>query len=218
MTDYTLIIGNKNYSSWSLRPWLAMKVGGIAFTEQLIPLFDDNWGDDIAKVSPSLRVPVLQHGDLTIWETLAIMEYIAERHPDAGLWPKDQAARAIAHAVSCEMHSGFTALRGNMPMNIRKSLPGKGMGDGVAADIARVCAIWRDCRERFGNGGPFLFGTFTNADAMFAPVVSRLTTFCVELDEPSQAYVDAVQALPAMVEWSEASRAEKWVVEEDEVD
>ncbi|MBL6932757.1 MAG: glutathione S-transferase family protein [Rhodospirillales bacterium] len=218
MGDYTLYIGNKNYSSWSLRPWLAMKVAGIPFDEKLILLFDDDWKANIAKVSPSARVPVLCDGDLTIWETMAILEYLAERHPDKGLWPEDSTARAIARAVSNEMHAGFTALRNNMPMNIRKSHPGRGRGEGVAEDIARICQIWNDCRARFGDGGPFLFGKFSIADAMFAPVVSRFTTFVVELDEVSATYRDAVQALPEMIEWSDAGRAEPWVVPEDEID
>ncbi|MBT4933590.1 MAG: glutathione S-transferase family protein [Rhodospirillaceae bacterium] len=218
MSAYTLYIGNKNYSSWSLRPWLAMKVAGIPFEEKLILLFDDDWKANIAKVSPSARVPVLVDGGQTIWETMAILEYLAERHPDKGLWPEGREARAMARSVSNEMHAGFTALRGNMPMNIRKSHPGKGMGEGVAEDIARVSEIWNDCRKRFGADGPFLFGKFCNADAMFAPVVSRLTTFAVELDAVSAAYRDAVQALPEMIEWSDAGRAEPWTVSEDEID
>lgn len=218
MSGYTLYIGNKNYSSWSLRPWLAMKVAGIPFEEKLILLFDDDWKANIAKVSPSARVPVLVDGDQTIWETMAILEYLAERHPDRGLWPDDVKARAMARCVGNEMHAGFTSLRTHMPMNIRKSHPGKGMGRGVAGDIARVCEIWNDCRGRFGDGGPFLFGTFCNADAMFAPVVSRLTTYAVELDAVSAAYRDAVQALPDMIAWSDAGRAEPWIVPEDEID
>lgn len=218
MSAYTLYIGNKNYSSWSLRPWLAMKVAGIPFEEKLILLFDDDWKANIAKISPSARVPVLTDGDLTIWETMAILEYLAERHPDKGLWPEDPTARAIARAVSNEMHAGFSNLRTHMPMNIRKSHPGKGMGPGVAEDIARVQEIWNDCRRRFGDGGPFLFGKFCNADAMFAPVVSRLTTHVVKLDEVSAAYRDAVQALPEMIEWSDAGRAEPWIVPADEID
>jgi len=218
LSDYTLYIGNKNYSSWSLRPWLAMKVAGIPFEEKLIVLFDDDWKANIAKVSPSARVPVLTDGDLTIWETMAILEYLAERHPDKGLWPDDVKARAMARSVANEMHAGFTALRNNMPMNIRKSHPGRGMGEGVAEDIARIQEIWNDCRSRFGDGGPFLFGKFCNADAMFAPVVSRLTTFAVELDTVSAAYRDAVQALPDMIAWSDAGRAEPWTVPDDEID
>ncbi len=217
MSDYTLIIGNKNYSSWSLRPWLAMKVAGIEFDEKMILLFDDDWKANIAAVSPSGKVPVLKHGDLTIVETLAILEYLAERHPEKGLWPTDQKARAMARSISCEMHAGFGNLRNNMPMNIRRLTPGEGMGEGVAGDIARISEIWNECRSKYGAGGDFLFGSFTNADAMFAPVVSRLTNFAVELDDVSAAYRDAVQALPAMCEWSDAGRAEPWTVPEDEI-
>lgn len=217
MSDYTLIIGNKNYSSWSLRPWLAMKVAGIEFTEKMILLFDDDWKDNIAAVSPNKCVPVLQDGDLTVWETLAIMEYLAERHPDLGLWPADAKARAVARSISNEMHAGFSGLRGNMPMNIRRLTPGQGMGEGVAEDIARICEIWNDCRARFGGGGDFLFGDFCIADAMFAPVVCRLTNFAVELDDVSSQYRDSIQALPAMIEWSDAGRAEPWTVGEDEI-
>ncbi len=217
MSDYTLIIGNKNYSSWSLRPWLAMKVAGIEFDEKLILLFDDDWKANIAAVSPNKCVPVLKHGDVTVWETLAILEYVAERHPDRGLWPADATARAMARSISCEMHAGFGNLRNNMPMNIRRLTPGQGMGEGVAKDIARICEIWNTCRSTYGAGGDFLFGGFTIADAMFAPVVSRLTSFAVELDDVSAAYRDAVQALPAMIEWSDAGRAEPWTVPDDEI-
>lgn len=218
MSNYTLYIGNKNYSTWSLRPWLAMKVAGIAFEEKMILLFDDDWKANIAKVSPSARVPVLTDGELIIWETMAILEYLAESHPDKGLWPADREARAMARSIANEMHAGFTALRNNMPMNIRKPHPGKGMGEGVAEDIARISEIWNDCRCRFGQGGPFLFGKFCNADAMFAPVVSRLTSFAVELDDVCAAYRDAVQGLPEMIEWSDAGRIEPWIVAEDEID
>ena len=183
----------------------------------MILLFDENWKTNLAAVSPNKCVPVLQHGDLTIWETLAIMEYVAERHPDRGMWPTDASARAVARSISCEMHAGFGALRGNMPMNIRRLTPGLGMAEGVAEDIARICEIWNDCRASFGAGGDFLFGSFTIADAMFAPVVNRLTNFAVELDDVSAAYRDAVLALPAMIEWSDAGRAEPWTVPDDEI-
>ncbi len=218
MSDYTLYIVNKNYSSWSLRPWLAMKIAGIPFDEKLVLLFGDDWKANIAKISPSARVPVLKDGDLVLWETMAILEYLAEQHPDKGLWPDDRDARAVARAVSNEMHAGFSALRGNMPMNIRKSHPGRGMGEGVAEDIARIQEIWNDCRTRFGATGDFLFGSFSIADAMFAPVVIRLTTFAVELDDVCAAYRDAIQALPEMIEWSDAGRAEPWIIPDNEID
>jgi glutathione S-transferase len=195
-----------------------MKVVGIPFEEKLILLYDDDWKTNIAKVSPSARVPVLTDGDLTIWETMAILEYLAERHPDKGLWPEDPAARSMARSIANEMHAGFAALRGNMPMNIRKSHPSKGLGEGVAKDIARIEEIWANCHTRFGAGGDFLFGTFSNADAMFAPVVSRFTTYAVALSDVSAAYRDTVQALPEMIEWSDAGRVEPWTVPHDEID
>mgnify|MGYP001460693862 CR=1 FL=1 len=218
MDDLTLIIGNKNYSSWSLRPWLAMKQAGIAFTEKLIPLFGEDWDGEIARHSPSLKVPLLECGELRVWDSLAILEFLAEKFPAAHLWPADIEARAAARSVSAEMHSGFTALRTHMPMNIRKTLPGKGRKGDIHKDIERVHAIWGDCRSRFGEGGPFLFGAFGNADAMFAPVASRFATYSVALDDVCQAYADAVLALPAFQEWAAAARAEPWVIDEDEVD
>jgi glutathione S-transferase len=195
-----------------------MKVAGIPFKEKLIPLYGDDWKANIAKVSPSARVPVLTDGDLTIWETMAILEYLAERHPDKGLWPEDPTARSMARSIANEMHAGFAALRGNMKMNIRKSHPGKGLGAGVAEDIARIEEIWANCRTRFGASGDFLFGTFSNADAMFAPVVSRFTTYAVALSDVSAAYRDTVQALPEMIEWSDAGRVEPWTVPHAEID
>lgn len=216
MSGLTLYIGNKNYSSWSLRPWLALTTAKIAFEERLIVLFDKNWPAAIAAVSPTGKVPVLHAGGQVICETIAILEYAAELKPE--LWPADPATRAVARAAAAEMHAGFAALRNHMPMNIRKSLPGKGMGPGVAKDIARVCALWRDCRTRFGQDGPFLFGAFSNADAMFAPVVSRFTTYAPDLPDDAKAYMAAVQALPAMQAWTAAAKAEPWTVAEDEID
>ena len=217
MTKPLLIIGNKNYSSWSLRPWLALKVAGVDFDEKLVPLFEDDWAARKAEL-PSGTVPVLEHDGNVIWETMAILEYAAETWGAAKFWPTDTAARARARAVANEMHAGFTKLRTHMPMNIRASFPGRGMHPGVAEDIARVEAIWTECRQTFGKGGDFLFGQFCNADAMFAPVVSRLTTYGVEVNPTARAYMDAVQALPEMIEWSDAGRAEPWVIGEDEID
>ena len=219
MSDLTLVIGNKNYSSWSLRPWLALRNAGIPFEERLLLLFDENWREAIAAVSPSGRVPVLLHGERIVWETLAILEYVHELYPDAGLWPEDRDARAEARAVACEMHAGFGALRTHMPMNLRRrDLAGKGRGPGVDDDIARICAIWRDCRACYGAGGDFLFGAFGAADAMFAPVVTRLDTYGVALDDTCAAYSRAVLNLPAFIEWREAALQEPWIVPEDEID
>lgn len=218
MVDFTLVIGNKNYSSWSLRPWLAMRQAGIPFREALVPLSREESAAAIASHSPSGKVPALKHGARVIWDSLAILEYVAETVPEAGLWPEDKEARAVARAVAAEMHSGFPALRRHMPMNLRKSLPGRGRAPGVAEEIERIGAIWRDCRGRFGEGGgPFLFGRFTNADAMYAPVVTRFATYAVELDDLGRAYRDAVLGMPALAEWYAAARAEPWVIEEDEV-
>ncbi|MBL4613410.1 MAG: glutathione S-transferase family protein [Magnetovibrio sp.] len=222
MSKPMLIIGNKNYSSWSLRPWLALKVGGIKFDEKLVPLYEDNWAQRKAEL-PSGTVPVLEHDANTVWETLAILEYVAETWPEAKLWPSDKKARAMARVVSSEMHAGFTAVRANMPMNIRLSDPGRGRGEGdtkaaVERDIRRIETIWSQCRETYGADGAFLFGTFSNADAMFAPIVSRFTTYAVDLNPTCRTYMDAVQNLEAMIEWSDAGRAEPWTINEDEID
>ena len=217
MTEITLIIGNKNYSSWSLRPWLAMRQAGIPFDEKVIALWLDGAKEEILANSPAGKVPILRHGGTVVWESLAICEYLAEQYPDAGLWPEDPAIRAVARAVSHEMHGGFIPLRRAMPMNCRASKPGKGMEEGVADDIARVTAIWRDCRDRFGGNGEFLFGDFTIADAMFTPIVSRFTTYGVEADPVSKNYMDAIQALPAMQAWNEDAKAEPWTVEKFEI-
>jgi glutathione S-transferase len=213
MAEFTLYVGNRNYSSWSLRPWLAMKRTGAAFDEVLVPLDQPTTRATILKVSPSGRVPVLLHGDFAVWDSLAICEYLAEQFPEAGLWPEDRAARAVARSASAEMHSGFAALRGHLPMNIRSSFPGRGVTPEVQADINRIVALWRDCRRRFGAGGPFLFGEFTIADAMFAPVVTRFRTYRVALDDEAQAYSDAVWTMPAMQEWAQAASNEPMVIE-----
>ena len=188
-----LAIGNKNYSSWSLRPWLAMKVMGIPFREERIPLYGEGAKGEILKHSPAGKVPVLVDGELRVWDSLAILEYLAERHP--GVWPADAAARARARSISAEMHSGFASLRHHMSMNIRRRHPGKGRTPEVLAEIARIVEIWSECR------GPFLFGPFCAADAMYAPVVLRFRTYDVELPPAGRAYADAVLALPALQEW-----------------
>ena len=216
MSAYTLIIGNKNYSSWSLRPWLAMRMAGAAFREVIIPLRQTDTAQRITAHSPAGKVPVLHDGEITIWESIAILEYLAEAIPEAWLWPEDREARAVARAVSAEMHAGFVALRTSMPMNIRVSKPGRGRTPDVDKDINRVVAIWEDCRARFGEGGPFLFGRFSNADAMYAPVVTRFKTYGVELQGAARAYADAILALPPMVEWYAAGKAEPWSMPEND--
>ena len=215
MNELTLIIGNKNYSSWSLRPWLLLKHAEIPFTEVRIPIYSSEW-DNILSYSPSGKVPALRDGDLTIWDSLAICEYLAECFPDRQLWPNNKEKRAVARTVSAEMHSGFADLRKNMNMNCRKFSPDKGRAPGVQEDIDRIQEIWNDCRVRFGKEGPFLFGQFSIADAMYAPVTTRFTTYDVPLDKVSATYVKDVQSLPAMQEWFAAARAEKEVIEQYE--
>ena len=217
MSQFTIVIGNKNYSSWSLRGWIALRVTGAAFDEVVVPLRRPTTHAAILAHSPGAKVPVLHHGDTTVWESLAIGEYLAELFPEAKLWPDDQAARSHARTVSAEMHGGFGAMRGHMPVNCRAHLPGRGLTQDALTDIARIEALWGDCRARFGGGGDFLFGGFTIADAMYAPVVSRFTTYQPDLGPVSQAYVDAVNGHPAMVEWNEAARAEPETIFEMEI-
>ncbi len=217
MSQLTLVIGNKNYSSWSLRAWIALKQTGAAFDEVRVALSLPETKGEILRYSAGGKVPVLIDGATTVWESLAICEYLAERFPAAKLWPETIAARAHARAVSAEMHAGFTALRGAMPMNCRADYPGKGMGPGVQGDIDRITVLWRDCRDRFGAGGDLLFGHFTIADAMFAPVASRFVTYAVDLDPVAGAYVAAIHALPAMRKWIAAGRAESEIIDDDEV-
>lgn len=220
MADFTIHIGNKNYSSWSLRPWLALKHAGPTFEELLIPLDQPDTPDNLRRHSPSGRVPVLRHGAITIWDSLAICEYLGEQFPTARLWPQDPAARGFARAVSSEMHAGFAQLRDLLPMDISRRWP---LGDrmaGAGADVGRVTAIWRECREHFGsrgaNGtGDFLFGGFSIADAMFAPVTTRMTTYGVPLDRVCADYVAAMQRWPAMQDWAAAAKAEPWLIRYD---
>lgn len=217
MNKLRLVFGNANYSSWSLRPWLALKQAGLDFEEIQIPLFDPDWAAELASYTPTGKVPVLHHGDRVIWDSLAILEYVAELAPGAGLWPAEAAARAEARAVSAEMHSGFETMRGMLPVNLRKNLAGKVPLEPAAKDIERVTEIWRGCRGRHGGNGPFLFGAFSNADAMFSPVVTRFATYGVELDAACQAYLEAMMALPALQEWYGKAAREPWVIEKYEL-
>jgi glutathione S-transferase len=211
-----LIIGNKNYSSWSLRTWLLMRVKGIAFEEERIPLDQPGTKAAILKHSAAGRVPVLIDGDTTVWDTLAIAEYLAEKFPLLHIWPQDAKARAHARSASAEMHSGFGALRNAMPMNCRGSYPGKGSNPESLADVARITALWQQCRERFGAEGEFLFGEFSAADSFYAPVAARFITYAVPLPPLSERYKEALSALPAMREWVAAAKAESETVAADE--
>lgn len=218
MSDFTIVLGNKRYSSWSLRPWLALRHTGAAFDEVVIPLYRDGSKEQILRHSPAGKVPVLRHGGLTVWESLAICEYLADRFPEARLWPADPAARAVARSVSTEMHGGFAALRQNLPMDLARRIEEPARIAAARSDIDRVVAIWRDCRARYGaagaNGaGPFLFGGFSNADAMYAPVVCRFRSYGVPLERDCAAYAEAILGLPAMREWEAAASAEPWTID-----
>lgn len=200
----TLYVGSKRYSSWSLRPYLALAHAGVAFETRTILLDQPTTKAEIAKVNPAGRVPVLHHDELVIWDSIAICEYVHER--TGNLWPSDRAARARARSISAEMHAGFAALRRDMPMDLCASKPGQGHTDVALADARRVQDIWREALAT--SGGPFLFGTFTIADAMYAPVTTRFRTYGVDLDATCRAYVDAIAALPAMQAWQRDAEAE----------
>jgi glutathione S-transferase len=212
MNGLRLVIGNKNYSSWSMRPWLLMRQLGIEFEEVQIPLRQPGSLERKLAHSPAGKVPILIDGDLGVWDSLAIVEYLAERFPDKQLWPADSEARAFARSVCAEMHSGFASLRTRMPMNCRARRPEGGCGPGVQEDIDRIRDIWRECRTRHGAVGEFLFGEFTAADAMFAPVASRFQTYAVELDGVEAEYVQTILALPAVTAWTQAAREEPWSI------
>jgi glutathione S-transferase len=212
-----LIIGNKAYSSWSLRGWLAAKQSGLHFEEITIPLYGAEWEEtkrEMGEIAPSQgRVPVLWDGEAVVWDSLAILEYLAERHPELRLWPRDEEARALARSVSAEMHSGFVTLRNDMSMELLARLPTPPISDELARDISRIVAIWRETRTKHGAGGPFLFGAFSNADAMYAPVATRFRTYGVDLaafgdDGTAASYAETILALPAMAEWTEGAEAE----------
>jgi len=213
----TLVIANKCYSSWSLRPWLLMKQLGVAFDEITIPLDLPDTKAKVLKHSPAGKVPILIDGAATVWETIAIMEYVGETY-NVPAWPADRGARAMARSVAAEMHAGFSALRSACPMNLGKKYAQKDRGEAVARDVARFSAIVHQARERFGAGGPFLFGAFTAADAMYAPLATRLDTYSIALDATTRAYVDAILSLPAFQEWRSAAMEEEWIVDADEVD
>jgi len=221
MAEFTVVIGNKNYSSWSLRGWLMARIAGIEFDEIVVPLDRPETPAAIRKHSPSGRLPVLLHRGLAVWDSLAIAEYLNDLKPEVGLWPPSAAARAHARSISAEMHSSFPDLRNNMPMNIRASYPGKGMTPGVRADIERITFLWRDGRKRFAGAFQkdegFLFGTFGAADAMFAPVVTRFKTYGVTLDSDAEAYCTAVLSYPAMKEWIDAAKHEPWLIDSAEM-
>lgn len=216
MADLTLVIGNKNYSSWSMRPWVLMRQLDIDFDEVVLKFHTPQWDQDIERWSPSRLVPVLWRGNQSVWDTLAITETLHEWFPAKGVWPRDPEARAFARSAAAEMHSGFRDLRTHMPMNIRASLPGKGHEPGAIANIQRIERIWGEARRRFGAGGEFLFGEFSAADAMYAPVVMRFATYQVPLGAEAARYCQAMRAAKGIRLWVEGALAEKEFVPEDE--
>lgn len=214
MAALKLAIGNKNYSSWSMRPWLALRANDIPFVETLIPLYTDNPADkeQILSFSRAGKVPVLVDGETTVWDSLSIIEYIAERYPEVKLWPDDAAARAHARSVCAEMHSGFVALRSECGMNLHRPIRPVALSADAKANVARIEVIWRECRARHGARGPFLFGRFGAADAMYAPVVHRFRTYAIEVAPDTKAYMETMMALPAFQEWTREGLAETLVI------
>ncbi|MBC8157760.1 MAG: glutathione S-transferase family protein [Alphaproteobacteria bacterium] len=212
MTKIELVIGNKNYSSWSLRGWLALRMSGAQFDEILVPLDRPETRAAIAAHSPTGLVPLLKCGDEVVWDSLAIAEWSAERYPEAGLWPSNPAARAVARSVCAEMHSGFSALRGEFPMSIRREEQGRAFSSETQKDIERICELWTFCREKFGQDGPFLFGSASIADAFFAPVVSRFRTYRVQLEGPTKDYAQTILEWPLFQEWIAAAHEEPFKI------
>ena len=216
MARYDLVIGNMNYSSWSMRGGLIMAASTVDWQPILIPMYEPDTATNIRRYSPSGKMPCLidhQAGDLAIWDSLAIAEYMAENHPEAGLWPSDRAARAVARSVSAEMHSGFTGLRSQYPMNIRRRVTGIAPTDDTVKDINRIANLWRDCRQKYAGGGKFLFGkTPCIADWFYAPIVTRFITYGVALDDESRDYVAALVAHPIMARWLVNAQSEVWSI------
>lgn len=213
MPGYSLVLGNKNYSSWSLRGWLVMKYLELDFDEVVVPLFRDDFKDELLKHSASGKVPVLKVDGDEIWDSLAICEYFNDEFPQAKLWPEDRYAKAIARSISCEMHAGFFTIRNDMSMNMRRLIDGFTPSADCQVEIDRVLEIWTTCRERFGEDGPFLFGHFSIADIMYAPIVSRFTSYQISMKGVAQEYAQTVLALPMMQEWTGAALKEEWVID-----
>ena len=214
-----LVIGNKNYSSWSMRAWLALRANNIDFDEVFIPLYTGEEDKKrILAFTPSGKVPALVDGDITIWDSLAVIEYVAERFPQVRLWPEDRARRAHARSISAEMHSGFPALRNECGMNIHRPVRATKLSDEARANITRVQDIWTECRQRHAKLGPFLIGGFGAADAMFAPVVHRFRTYAIAVRPEVQAYMDTMMALPAFQEWTRLALAETIIIEKFEIE
>jgi glutathione S-transferase len=213
-----LILGNKNYSSWSLRPWIAMRHAGLEFDEEVIPLYEPGSSEKVLKYSPAGKVPILIDEGTPIWESIAILEHLADKFPKAALWPADEKVRAHGRAISAEMHAGFGALRRHCPMNMRRRRRKLALTPEVAEDVRRIEVIWTECRDRFGRNGPFLLGPFSIADAMYAPVVSRFFSYDIGVGAAAEAYMATMMALPAWKEWESAGEHEPWIMPGNERD
>lgn len=211
-----LLIGNRNYSTWSLRPWLVLRHFEMPFEDEVLMLSGEGWRETLAERSPTGKVPVLIDGDLVVPETLAIIEYLADLHPEKQIWPANRADRALARAAASEMHAGFQGLRSHAPMNLRASHSGKVDVELVRKDLYRVEQLWGQLLSR--SGGPFLFGAFTAADAMFAPLATRLRTYALPVSDTASAYVEAIYSLPAFQDWLTLALHEPWIVDDDEID
>ncbi|MFI4921992.1 MAG: glutathione S-transferase family protein [Gammaproteobacteria bacterium] len=217
MEKFELVIGNKAYSSWSLRPWLALKHADATFTETRVPLYVHGYKEELLKYAPSGKVPILKHGAVTVWDSLAICEYLAELFPQAQLWPEDAGTRALARSISAEMHSGFTAIRSAMPFNCRAHDRQVPISTEIQKEVDRVQSLWRDCRAQHGKGGPWLFGRFSIADAMYIPVALRFITYSVPLEPVARSYADTALEHPAVREWTAAAKQETEVMISNEV-
>ena len=212
MADFTLVVGNKNYSSWSMRAWVALKHTGAPFEETMVPLDTPQTAEGIARHSAAGKVPVLVDGGLTVWDSLAICEYLHEKLPEAKLWPQDREARAVARSVSAEMHSGFAALRTDCTMKIKSKFPAREQRPEVQADVARISRLLADTRKQYGKGGPYLFGSFTTADAFFSPVAARVKTYALPMEPAALDYLEALWQAPAVKAWVDGALAEEVVV------
>ena len=218
MSNLILIIGNKNYSSWSLRPWVFLKQNKIDFIEKRVALFTETTDEELSQYNSNSKVPVLKDGGLLVWDSLSILEYISDKYLESGGWPQELNARALARSVSCEMHSSFYHLRNELPMNCRKKFQNIKLSPVAERDIERIKTLWRQCRTQFGGEGEWLFGKYSIADAMFAPIALRFEGYCIHLGEVEHAYVQSVLKQPSILEWIESGKVEKEVIEQDEIE
>ena len=217
MTELSLIFGNKNYSSWSLRPWIFLKHNNINFEEKRIALFTDTTEEELSQYNSDFKVPVLQDGDLIVWDSLSILEYISEKYLDSNGWPINPKARALARSVSSEMHSSFTNVRNELPMNCRKKFHNIRLTSEAEKEVERIISLWRQCRNEYGSEGEWLFGKYSIADAMYAPIALRFDGYSIPLEGVENDYVRSVLNHPSIIEWVEAGKEESEVIEEDEI-